>query len=74
MVAAARTSAPRGLCPRGGSPPSTTYWTRPGGPSTSRIADCLWVDVDTLQTRLDTLTDQERAALLDLYRAIERGA
>lgn len=38
------------------------------------IADCLWVDLDTLQCRLDTLSDHERQALVDLYVTLERGA
>lgn len=37
------------------------------------VADCLWVDVDTLRARLDSLTPDETARLVHLYRETERG-
>jgi hypothetical protein len=36
------------------------------------VADCLWVDVDTLRARLDGLNDHERQRLVDLYLEMER--
>lgn len=38
------------------------------------VADELWVDHQTLIDRLDTLTDDERQALVDLHHSIEQGA
>lgn len=36
------------------------------------VADELWVDLDTLQARIDTLTDDERAALVALHDELAR--
>lgn len=45
-------------------------WAR----SLEEAADELWVDVDTLLTRLDTLTDDEREQIVAARRIIETGA
>lgn len=38
------------------------------------VADELWVDLDTLYARLDTLTGAERAAIRELHSRTEGGA
>ncbi|GAB2613823.1 hypothetical protein GCM10027067_26750 [Pseudactinotalea suaedae] len=45
-------------------------WTR----DWEELADELWVDVATLQDRLDWLTDDEREQVVALNQEIERGA
>lgn len=42
--------------------------------SMEEVADELWVDHQMLIDRLDTLTDDERQALVDLHHSIEQGA
>lgn len=39
----------------------------------AEVADCLWVDVDTLQARLESLRKDEAARLADQWARTDRG-